>query len=110
MRDDLEFQRCLETVRVQPQKGSTSRSKTPDSSRPFVPWGSVFQNGEWVEVCYSCGQAGHAAKECLNPLKKGKGESGGKGKGEQKGGLQTGGRTVSRKGYKSGVDLNLASG
>ena len=30
---------------------STSLSKTPYSSRLFVPWGSVFQNGEWVKVC-----------------------------------------------------------
>ena len=43
-------------------------------------------------------------------MRKGKGESGGKGKGEQKGGPQTGGQTVSGKGYKSGVDMYLASG
>ena len=84
--------------------------------RPLIPvdhllHGELFsKNGEWVKVCYSCGQAGHVAKDCLNPLKKGKGESGGKGKGEQKGGTLTGGQTVSGKGYKSGVDMYLASG
>ena len=50
------------------------------------------------------------AKDCPNPLKEGKGEGGGKGKGDQKGGLQTGGQIVSGKGYKSGVDMYLASG
>ena len=89
---------------------STSRFKTPDSSRPFVPWGSVSQNGEWVKVCYSCGQANHVAKDSPNPLKRGKGESGGKGKGVPKRGSQTGRQTVSGKGYKSGVDMYLASG
>ena len=43
-------------------------------------------------------------------MKKGKGESGGKGKGEQKRGLQTRGKAVSMKGYKSGADMYLASG
>ena len=56
------------------------------------------------------GQAGHVAKDCPNPLKRGKGEIGGKGKGEPKGGPQTGGSVVSGKGYKSGVDMCLASG
>ena len=71
---------------------------TPDSSKSSIPWGSVFQNGEWVKVCYACGRARHVARDFPNRLKKGKGESGVKEKGEYKGGVQKGEPMITGKG------------